>query len=187
MKKISILSLLAAALVAGSASAQQYPTRNVSMIVPFAAGGPTDTVARVLAQAMGKPMGQTVIVENRPSAGGILGPEQVKNSKPDGYTILIHHIGMATTPTLYRNLRFNPLTDFEPIGLINDVPMTIIGKPQLPDFPIPNALTRPLRQAAGAAGAPDFLSLWAGQALPLARRAPAAQIVRRLAAGWGDD
>src|SRR5574339_207824 len=118
--------------VAALAAAQQYPTHSVNMLVPYAAGGPTDTVARVVAQAMGKPMGQTVIVENRPSAGGILGPEQVKNSKPDGYTILIHHIGMATTPTLYRNLRFNPLTDFEPIGLINDVPMTIISKPQLP-------------------------------------------------------
>jgi tripartite-type tricarboxylate transporter receptor subunit TctC len=119
-------------LAAGGAAAQQYPSRNISMIVPYAAGGPTDTVARVTAQAMGKSLGQTVIVENRPSAGGILGPEHVKNSKPDGYTILIHHIGMATTPALYRNLRFKPLEDFEPIGLINDVPMTIIGKPQLP-------------------------------------------------------
>ena len=114
-----------------AASAQQYPTRTVTMIVPYAAGGPTDTVARVLAQAMTKPLGQTVIVENRPSAGGVLGPEVVKNAKPDGYTILIHHIGMATTPTLYRNLRFNPLTDFEPIGLVNEVPMTVIAKPTI--------------------------------------------------------
>ena len=122
---------IAATLVAASASAQQYPTRNISMIVPFAAGGPTDTVARVLGQAMGKPLGQTIIVENRPSAGGILGPEQVKNAKPDGYTILIHHIGMATTPTLYRQLRYNPLTDFEYIGLVNEVPMTIVAKPTM--------------------------------------------------------
>jgi tripartite-type tricarboxylate transporter receptor subunit TctC len=119
------------AAFAASAGAQQYPTRNISMIVPFAAGGPTDTVARVLGQAMGKSLGQTVIVENRPSAGGILGPEQVKNAKPDGYTILIHHIGMATTPTLYRQLRYNPLTDFEYIGLVNEVPMTIVAKPQM--------------------------------------------------------
>jgi tripartite-type tricarboxylate transporter receptor subunit TctC len=81
--------------VAAVAAAQQYPTHSVNMIVPYAAGGPTDTVARVVAQAMLKPMGQTVIVENRPSAGGIIGPEAVKNAKPDGYTILIHHIGMA--------------------------------------------------------------------------------------------
>jgi tripartite-type tricarboxylate transporter receptor subunit TctC len=118
--------------LATSAAAQQYPTRNVTMIVPYAAGGPTDTVARVTAQAMSKPLGQSVIVENRPSAGGILGPEQVKNAKPDGYTILIHHIGMATTPTLYRKLRYNPLNDFEYIGLINEVPMTVIGKSSLP-------------------------------------------------------
>jgi len=118
--------------IAATAAAQQYPTKNITMLVPYAAGGPTDTVARVLAQSMAKPLGQTVIVENKPSAGGILAPEQVKNSRPDGYTILIHHIGMATTPALYRNLRFNPLTDFDYIGLVNDVPMTIIAKPNFP-------------------------------------------------------
>jgi len=78
---------LAAALVATSATAQQYPTKSITMLVPYAAGGPTDTVARVVAQSMAKPLGQTVIVENKPSAGGILAPEQVKNAKPDGYTI----------------------------------------------------------------------------------------------------
>ena len=120
------------ALVASSVGAQQYPTKPLTMLVPYAAGGPTDTVARVVAQSMSKPLGQTVIVENKPSAGGILAPEQVKNSKPDGYTILIHHIGMATTPALYRQLRFNPLTDFEYIGLINDVPMTLIARANFP-------------------------------------------------------
>jgi tripartite-type tricarboxylate transporter receptor subunit TctC len=100
-------------------------------MVPFAPG-PTDTVARVIAQSMQKSLGQSIVVENRPSAGGILAPELVKNAKPDGYTILIHHIGMATTPALYRQLRFNPLTDFEYIGLINDVPMTLIGRQNLP-------------------------------------------------------
>src|SRR2546421_2395080 len=123
---------LAAAFVAAGAAAQQYPTKSITMLVPFAAGGPTDTVARVVAQHMAKPLGQTVIVENKPSAGGILAPEQVKNAKPDGYTILIHHIGMATVPALYRQLRFNPLTDFDYIGLINDVPMTLIAKPNFP-------------------------------------------------------
>jgi tripartite-type tricarboxylate transporter receptor subunit TctC len=127
-----LLLAMASLAFAATAAAQDYPTRAVTMMVPYAAGGPTDTVARVLAQAMTKPMGQTVIVENRPSAGGLIAPETVKNAKPDGYTILIHHIGMATTPTLYRQLRFNPLTDFEYIGLVNEVPMTIIGKPGLP-------------------------------------------------------
>ena len=125
------LGVLAVAF-AGAAAAQQYPNRSITMMVPFAAGGPTDTVARVVAQSMSKPLGQTVIVENRPSAGGILAPEQVKNAKPDGYTILIHHIGMATIPSLYRQLRFNPLTDFEYIGLVNEVPMTVIAKPTMP-------------------------------------------------------
>jgi tripartite-type tricarboxylate transporter receptor subunit TctC len=122
---------LACLLAASSAMAQQYPTHSVTMMVPFAPG-PTDTVARVIAQSMQKPLGQSIVVENRPSAGGILAPELVKNAKPDGYTILIHHIGMATTPALYRQLRFNPLTDFEYIGLINDVPMTLIGRQNLP-------------------------------------------------------
>jgi tripartite-type tricarboxylate transporter receptor subunit TctC len=124
------LAIAVAAFAAMGVAAQDYPTRTVTMVVPYAAGGPTDTVARVLAQAMTKPMGQTVVVENKPSAGGLVGAETVKNAKPDGYTILIHHIGMATTPTLYRKaLRFDPLKDYEYIGLVNEVPMTIIGKP----------------------------------------------------------
>ena len=129
--RIVVSGVAALLLAAGSASAQ-YPNKPITMMVPYAAGGPTDTVARVTAQAMGKPLGQTVVVENRPSAGGILAPELVKNAKPDGYTILIHHIGMATTPALYRQLRFNPLTDYEYIGLINDVPMTVIARGNFP-------------------------------------------------------
>jgi tripartite-type tricarboxylate transporter receptor subunit TctC len=132
MKK-RLLTVAATALLAGSAWAQQFPVKPVTMIVPYAAGGPTDTVARVMGVAMTKPLGQTVIVENKPSAGGILGPETVKNAKPDGYTILIHHIGMATTPSLYRQqLRFNPLADFDYIGLVNDVPMTVIARQNFP-------------------------------------------------------
>jgi tripartite-type tricarboxylate transporter receptor subunit TctC len=132
VKPISLISSLIVLLVAAAgASAQQFPNKSITLMVPYAPG-PTDTVARIVAQSMQKPLGQSIIVENRPSAGGILAPELVKNAKPDGYTILIHHIGMATTPALYRNLRFNPLTDFEYIGLINDVPMTLIGKSTLP-------------------------------------------------------
>jgi tripartite-type tricarboxylate transporter receptor subunit TctC len=132
MKKLPVLALLGALAAFAAGALAQYPTRPVTMIVPYAAGGPTDTVARVVGLAMQKPLGQTVVVENRPSAGGILGPEAVKNAKPDGYTILIHHIGMATTPALYRQLRFNPLADFEYIGLVNDVPMTLIARQNFP-------------------------------------------------------
>jgi tripartite-type tricarboxylate transporter receptor subunit TctC len=81
---------------------------------------------------MGKALGETVVVENKPSAGGILAPQFVKNAKPDGYTILIHHIGMATIPSLYRHASFDPLKDFEYIGLVNEVPMTVLGKHDLP-------------------------------------------------------
>jgi tripartite-type tricarboxylate transporter receptor subunit TctC len=121
-----------AALWTTGAAAQSYPTRPVTMFVPYAAGGPTDIVARVVAQAMSKPLGQTVLVENRPSSGGFLAPQQVKNADPDGYSILIHHIGMATIPALYRQPKFDPLKDFEYIGLINEVPMTIIARHNFP-------------------------------------------------------
>src|SRR5262249_37812734 len=126
-----ILIGLVISSVAAVAAAQQYPTHNVSLLLPFPPR-PTSTRPRITAQSTQKPLGQPITVENRPSAGGILAPELVKNAKPDGYTILIHHIGMATTPALYRQLRFNPLTDFEYIGLINEVPMTLIGTEKLP-------------------------------------------------------
>ena len=126
------IAALGALALSGAALAQDFPNHPVTMVVPYAAGGPTDTVARVLGQGMTKALGQTVVVENRPSAGGILAPQVVKNAKPDGYTILIHHIGMATIPTLYRNLSFDPLKDFEYIGLVNEVPMTLLGKPGMP-------------------------------------------------------
>jgi len=119
-----------ASIISGPAQAQ-FPAKPVTLMVPYAPG-PTDTVARIMALAMTKPLGGQFVVENRPSAGGILAPELVAKAAPDGYTILIHHIGMATIPALYRQLRFNPLTDFEYIGLINEVPMTLIGRANLP-------------------------------------------------------
>jgi tripartite-type tricarboxylate transporter receptor subunit TctC len=119
----------------GGALAQAYPSKPVQMVVPFTAGGPTDTVARSLAQAMGKHLGQSVVVENVGGAGGTVGAGRVKNAQPDGYTLLLHHIGMSTAPTLYRKLAYNPQTDFEPIGLVVDVPMTLIARA---DFPANN-------------------------------------------------
>jgi tripartite-type tricarboxylate transporter receptor subunit TctC len=126
----------AALLAAGAAQAQSFPAgKPVTMIVPFAAGGPTDVVARQLAKAMAKPLGANVIVENKPGAGGTLASEFVARANPDGYTILLHHIGMATSPALYRQLRFNPLTDYEYIGEVTSVPMTLVARP---DFPANN-------------------------------------------------
>jgi tripartite-type tricarboxylate transporter receptor subunit TctC len=112
--------------------AQQYPTKVITLIVPFTAGGPTDTVARLVARAMGEALKQQVIVENVGGAGGTIAPNKVAKSPPDGYTILIHHIGMSTAPALYRKLPYNPLTDFEHIGLVNDTPMTIVARQNFP-------------------------------------------------------
>ncbi|TCT02570.1 tripartite tricarboxylate transporter substrate-binding protein [Aquabacter spiritensis] len=119
-------------LAATGAEAQTaYPTRPITVVVPFAAGGPTDTVARLIAESMSKTLGQQVLVENVGGAGGTRGAGQVAKAAPDGYTLLIHHIGQATAATLYRKLPYNVLTDFETAGLITPVPMTIIGKSNL--------------------------------------------------------
>ena len=110
-----------------------YPDKPITIVVPFAAGGPTDKVARDLAEAMRKPLGgQSVIVENVGGAGGTLGAAKVARAAPDGYTLLLHHIGMATMPTLVRNIPFKVESDFEYLGMVNDVPMTVIGRPSLP-------------------------------------------------------
>ena len=101
--------------------------------MPFAAGGPSDGVARVLAEAMRKAMGSgaNFVVENVNGAGGTIGATKVARAAPDGHTLLLHHIGMAASPSLYRKLQYKPLEDFEYLGLVNEVPMTLIGKPQL--------------------------------------------------------
>jgi tripartite-type tricarboxylate transporter receptor subunit TctC len=117
---------------AAPTTAQEYPSKVVTMIVPFTAGGPTDTVARLLGAPMSKSLGQQVIVENVGGAGGTIAANRVAKGIPDGYTILIHHIGMSTAPALYRKLPYNPMTDLEPIGLINEVPMTLVAKKEFP-------------------------------------------------------
>jgi tripartite-type tricarboxylate transporter receptor subunit TctC len=130
-----MLKMMAAAFAlafAASSGAQQYPMKPVTLMVPFAAGGPTDTVARSLAQSMGKHLGQTIVVENVPGAGGTIAPTKLKNANPDGYTLLLAHIGMSTAPALYRSLPFKPLEDFEHVGQVVDVPMTFIAKKDLP-------------------------------------------------------
>lgn len=130
MRQILMTTLLA--LMAGGALAE-YPDKPITIIVPFAAGGPTDKVARDLAEALRKPLGgQPVIVENIGGAGGTLGAAKVAKAAPDGYSLLLYHIGMSTSPALYRSLPYKTLEDFEYLGLINEVPMTLIGKPGLP-------------------------------------------------------
>jgi tripartite-type tricarboxylate transporter receptor subunit TctC len=119
-------------MFSGIASAQNYPDKPISLVVPFAAGGPTDTIARLLAVQMGKSLGQTVVVENVPGAGGTVASAKVAKSKPDGYTIYIHHMGMATAQALYDKLPYDPLKDFEYIGQVADVPMVLLGRKNLP-------------------------------------------------------
>lgn len=121
-----------AALSTQAAWSQAYPTRPISLVVPFTAGGPTDIVARALSVPMSKFLGQSVVVENKPGAGGTLSAIHVSRAQPNGYTFLIHHNGMATAPALYRKLKYNPLTDFEFVGQVVDVPMTLLGRKDLP-------------------------------------------------------
>ncbi len=121
------------ALCATGASAQgAWPTKPVALVVPFAAGGPTDVVARTLAASMSKTLGQTVLVENKLGAGGTVAANYVVRAQPDGYTFFIHHNGMATAPALYRKLAFNPLTDFEYVSMAVDVPMTLLARKDFP-------------------------------------------------------
>ena len=129
------LLVIAAAATAIFASAQTFPGgRPISIVVPFAAGGPTDLVARQLGEAMRKAMGGNAnfVVENAAGAGGTIAATKVARAVPDGHTLLLHHIGMAAAPALYNKIQYKPLEDFEFLGLVNEVPMTLIGKPQLP-------------------------------------------------------
>jgi tripartite-type tricarboxylate transporter receptor subunit TctC len=130
MKKLVVT---VAALSAMWAQADVYPSKSISIVVPFAAGGPTDRSARDLAEAMRKSLGGvTVLVDNAAGAGGSIGANKVARAAPDGYTLLLHHISMATMPTLVRNIPFKVESDFEYLGMVSDVPMTLIGRPSLP-------------------------------------------------------
>jgi tripartite-type tricarboxylate transporter receptor subunit TctC len=129
MKKLLIAC--AAAFAATGASA--YPEKTLTIVVPFAAGGPTDKVARDFAEAVRKPLGNpTIVIDNVAGAGGTLGAAKVAKASPDGYTLLLTHVNMATSPALYRNLQYKPLEDFEYLGLVNEVPMTLVSRPTLP-------------------------------------------------------
>ena len=119
-------------LLATTALAQDYPIKPIVIIVPAAAGGPTDTLARVLAAAMGEALKQQLLIDNSGGAGGTIGINKAAKARADGYTLLLYHIGMATSPALYRKLPYDTLNDFEYIGQIADVPMTLIAKKATP-------------------------------------------------------
>jgi tripartite-type tricarboxylate transporter receptor subunit TctC len=135
MKFSSILTASAVALSCAALPAQAqtaWPAKPISLVVPFAAGGPTDVMARTLSVALTKSLGQSVVVENRTGAGGTVAANYVAKAAADGYTFFIHHNGMASATALYRKLPYNPLTDFEYVGQVADVPMTMLARKDLP-------------------------------------------------------
>ena len=138
LKHVAVAASLAAAVTSvfaqakGKAPAYPAADKPITVVVPFVAGGPTDRVARDLAEALRKPLGgATILIDNAPGAGGSIGAAKVARAPADGYTLLLHHISMATMPALVRNMPFDVEKDFEYLGLINDVPMTVIGRPTL--------------------------------------------------------
>jgi tripartite-type tricarboxylate transporter receptor subunit TctC len=128
MRRTTLIAAVTGLLVATVATAQDYPTGPVTIVVPFAAGGPTDTVTRLIAEPMSATLGQQIVVQNVAGAGGTLAGTQVARAPADGYTVLMHHIGMSTAPSLYADLAYDPAADFVPIGLVTNVPMTIIAR-----------------------------------------------------------
>jgi tripartite-type tricarboxylate transporter receptor subunit TctC len=134
MKRTFRQFLILVLLVIGSsfAHAQDYPSRVITMIVPFPPGGSTDVLGRVLAETMGESLGQQIIVQNSGGAGGTIGAGQAARSAGDGYTIFFHNMAHATAPALYRRLAYDPIADFEPIGLVADVPMILVGRKDFP-------------------------------------------------------
>jgi tripartite-type tricarboxylate transporter receptor subunit TctC len=132
VKSLRVIAGLALMATAVAHAQSAYPTKTITMIVPFAAGGPTDTVARLVAQSMGNTLKQTILVENVGGAGGTIGAARAAKANPDGYTLFLHHIGQSTAPTLYRKLPYNAIDSFEPIGLVTDVPMTFVARANFP-------------------------------------------------------
>ena len=125
------LALTAAAAPTAVSAQTAFPAKPISLVVPAAAGGPTDTVARLIAESMGRTLGQTVLVENVGGAGGTIAMARVAKAVPDGYTVAVWHIAQATAPALYENLRYDVVNDFDHLGRITDVPMTLVSKTAL--------------------------------------------------------
>jgi tripartite-type tricarboxylate transporter receptor subunit TctC len=128
---VALVILAATTLFNAASFAQDYPTRIITLVVPFAAGGPSDVIARLLANSMSQTLGQQVIIENVVGAGGTVGAARVARAAPDGYTLLIHHLALTAAPSLYSNLSYDTKTAFEPVGLVNTGPMVLVGRKTL--------------------------------------------------------
>jgi tripartite-type tricarboxylate transporter receptor subunit TctC len=140
LRSVVALSLMLPWLANAAVAQSAYPTKTITLVVPAAAGGPTDTVARLIAESMGRTLGQSVIVENVAGAGGTVGMARVAKAAPDGYTIAVWHIAQATAPALYEGLKYDVVNDFDHIGRITDVPMTLVSKVALPTASIADLL-----------------------------------------------
>ena len=135
-----------AALLAAPALAQDFPSRAITITVPFAAGGPTDVISRLVADGMGRALGVPVVVENVTGAGGTIAAARVAQARPDGTTLLMHHIGHATTATLYRKLPYDVEASFAPLGLVSDAAMTVVARPDFPASDLAGVMAEIRRQ-----------------------------------------
>ncbi|MDH2426697.1 tripartite tricarboxylate transporter substrate-binding protein [Sphaerisporangium sp. TRM90804] len=118
-----------------------YPEQNITFVVPFSAGGPTDTVTRMIADPMAAKLGAKIVVQNAEGAGGTVGAGEVARAEPDGYTVLMHHIGMSTAPALYKDLGYKPLESFQMVGLVTEVPMTVVARKDFPPASLKDLVT----------------------------------------------
>ena len=132
MLKIVIAIACTSSVIATSVIAQEFPSKNVTLMMPYAAGGPGDTITRIVGQGMGKVLGRQFVVENTAGAGGTIGTAKVAAAAPDGHSLLVMHFGHAANTALYRNLRYDAIRDFEPIGMIAESPMAFVGRKDLP-------------------------------------------------------
>ena len=140
MLRALLVVACATSVLAIGAAAQDFPSKNITLMMPYAAGGPGDTVTRIVGQGMSKAMGRTFMVENTAGAAGTIGSLKVAQSPPDGYLLLVMHFGHAANTALYRNLRYDAVADFEPIGMIAELPMMFVGKKTLPVATFPELI-----------------------------------------------
>jgi tripartite-type tricarboxylate transporter receptor subunit TctC len=165
MKAITVAATLVAALAAGKAQAQDYPTRAITLVVSTAAGGGNDIMARVIGDRMSQTLGQQIVVENRPGAGGTTATRQIAKSAPDGYTLGMGNTGtLAQGPAFYSNAGYDPVKDFTPIGMIAYAPLAVVVHPTLPASSLSELIALAKQQpgkltyGSGGAGTPNHLT-----------------------------
>ena len=164
-KKILTLATASSLLALSNTALAAYPERPISWIVPFPPGGAMDVIARTLGEAMSKELGQSIVVENKPGAGGNIGAAQVASAKPDGYTIMIVANGMAVNPSLYKQLTYDPIKDFAPISLLAAVPNILVTQATRNDI---NSVKDVIAQTKENPGKYTYASAGVGTSIHLA-------------------